>query len=208
MGWQCGGGAATAGWSTSRRGARTRRTCWPGVPRMRSRRCGVDERGVYGRDAGPVEEGYARMVFNVLTHSHDHTCNFACLMDAAGVRRLSPTFGLTFRVGPCGEHTTLNDGEGSQPTCGTSVGWPTNRGSTSADEREVSARRVYVTAAQMKGTSAAPRRRSQRRRPELLASQPAKGYTSPHSQCYRDCDSSSAARGKRSGPPRASMKRA
>lgn len=69
------------------------------------------------QDHRAVEEGYRRMVFNVLAHNRDdHPKNIACAMDETGAWRLAPAYDLTYASGPGGEHTMLVHGEGRRIT--------------------------------------------------------------------------------------------
>lgn len=69
------------------------------------------------RDVRDVEEGFRRMIFNVLAcNRDDHTRQHAYLMDAAGTWRLAPAYDLTFSTGPGGEHYLAIAGEGRSPT--------------------------------------------------------------------------------------------
>ncbi|MDX8395511.1 MAG: type II toxin-antitoxin system HipA family toxin [Mariprofundaceae bacterium] len=66
--------------------------------------------------AADVEQSFAIMVFNVLTHNRDdHSKNFSFLMDERGEWRLSPAYDLTYSNGINGEHTTAIAGEGKNP---------------------------------------------------------------------------------------------
>lgn len=69
------------------------------------------------RDHRAVEEGYRRMVFNVLAHNHDdHTKNIAFTMDEDGEWHMAPAYDLTYAPGPGGEHTMLVHGRGRDIT--------------------------------------------------------------------------------------------
>lgn len=69
------------------------------------------------RDHRAVEEGYRRMVFNVLAHNRDdHTKNIAFTMDERGEWRMAPAYDLTYAPGPGGEHTMLVHGQGRDIT--------------------------------------------------------------------------------------------
>lgn len=68
------------------------------------------------RDQRAVEQGFRRMVFNVLAHNRDdHSRNTAFLMDADGTWTLAPAFDLSFSQGPNGEHWMTVAGEGRNP---------------------------------------------------------------------------------------------
>lgn len=69
------------------------------------------------RNEGDVRELFRRACFNVFAHNRDdHARNFAFLMSARGVWRVSPAYDLTYSHGPGGEHTMLVDTEGANPT--------------------------------------------------------------------------------------------
>lgn len=69
------------------------------------------------RNEGDVRELFRRACFNVFAHNRDdHARNFAFLMSARGVWRVSPAYDLTYSHGPGGEHTMLVDTEGTNPT--------------------------------------------------------------------------------------------
>lgn len=69
------------------------------------------------QDHRAAEEGYRRMVFNVLAHNRDdHPKNIACVMDQTGAWHLAPAYDLTYATGPGGEHTMLVHGEGRRIT--------------------------------------------------------------------------------------------
>ncbi len=69
------------------------------------------------RDVRDVEQGFRRMLFNVLAcNRDDHSRQHAFLMDEAGVWRLAPAYDLTFSAGPGGEHYLAIAGEGRAPT--------------------------------------------------------------------------------------------
>ncbi|MEX0893811.1 MAG: HipA domain-containing protein, partial [Gemmatimonadota bacterium] len=69
------------------------------------------------KDQRQVEEGFRRMVFNVLSHNRDdHVKNFSYLMDGQGAWRLAPAYDLVFSEGPRGQHTMAVAGEAEQPT--------------------------------------------------------------------------------------------
>lgn len=68
------------------------------------------------RDHRQVEEGYRRMVFNVLAHNRDdHVKNVSYLMRKDGEWRLAPAYDLVFSEGLRGRHTMAVAGEDEQP---------------------------------------------------------------------------------------------
>lgn len=68
------------------------------------------------RDETQVEEGFRRMVFNVMTGNRDdHAKNHAFLMGRNGQWRLSPAYDVTPSDGPGGEHNMTIAGEGRSP---------------------------------------------------------------------------------------------
>jgi len=69
------------------------------------------------KDQRQVEEGFRRMVFNVLSHNRDdHVKNFSYLMDRKGAWVLAPAYDLVFSEGPRGQHTMAVAGEAQRPT--------------------------------------------------------------------------------------------
>jgi len=69
------------------------------------------------KDQRQVEEGFRRMVFNVLSHNRDdHVKNFSYLMDRKGAWVLAPAYDLVFSEGPRGHHTMAVAGEAHRPT--------------------------------------------------------------------------------------------
>lgn len=68
------------------------------------------------RDHRQVEEGYRRMVFNVLAYNRDdHVKNFSYLMGRDGEWRLAPAYDLVFSEGLRGRHTMAVAGEDEHP---------------------------------------------------------------------------------------------
>lgn len=72
---------------------------------------------ITGNDKEDVENMYRRMCFNVFAHNHDdHAKNFTYLYDEKKGRWcLSPAYDLTYSNTYYGEHTTMVDGNGSDP---------------------------------------------------------------------------------------------
>jgi serine/threonine-protein kinase HipA len=68
------------------------------------------------RDRREVEKMYRLMCFNVFAHNRDdHAKNFSFLYDN-GRWQVSPAYDLVYSDGMGGEHATMIDGEGRNPT--------------------------------------------------------------------------------------------
>lgn len=69
------------------------------------------------RDESAVLQMFRRACFNVVARNRDDHCrNFAFTMSERGEWSPSPAYDLTYMEGPGGEHSTLVDGEGREPT--------------------------------------------------------------------------------------------
>lgn len=67
-------------------------------------------------DQREVDKVWRWLAFNVLVHNRDdHLKNFAFLMDANGVWRLSPVYDLTYQSGPGGWHSISFDETNANP---------------------------------------------------------------------------------------------
>jgi serine/threonine-protein kinase HipA len=84
--------------------------------------CGLDYADLFRvtlaltRDHQQLLRAFRQMLFNIAAHNRDdHGKNFAFLMDADGVWRLSPAFDLVWSHGPGGEHSTSVAGIGRDP---------------------------------------------------------------------------------------------
>jgi serine/threonine-protein kinase HipA len=68
------------------------------------------------RDFSEVEKMFRLMCFNVFAHNRDdHTKNFSFLYDD-GKWTVSPAYDLVYNTGMNGEHQTMIDGKGRNPT--------------------------------------------------------------------------------------------
>jgi len=67
------------------------------------------------RSAAEREVQARRMVFNVIMNNQDdHAKNFAFTLNQAEKWQVSPAYGLTFQMGPGGQHHSSVTGYGSQ----------------------------------------------------------------------------------------------